>query len=93
VIDGMPILTTVGPWGLVSMFFILVFLGGLIPRWTHNQRVNDKEQTITYLESMVAKRDEQFDKLIENAEITVRLLEDIKRAAGTAEHTQSRHRT
>ena len=84
-------LTTLGPWGLVSMFVALVFLGGLVPRWLHNQRVADKEQQIKALQAMVDKRDEQVDKLIKSSELTISLLEDIKRA-GTDTNGETRPR-
>ena len=80
IIDGVPV-TTLGPWGLVSTFFLLVFLGGLVPRWIHNQRVQDKDVQIEYLRSMVDKRDEQFDKLLKQGELNTRLLEDLKAAS------------
>jgi len=67
-----------GPWGLASACFMLVFLGGLIPRWTHNQRINDLKDLNNKLEAALDKRDEQFDRLIGQNEIIVHTLEEIK---------------
>lgn len=67
-----------GPWGLVSVFVMMVFLGGLVPRWIHNQRVKDRDEEIKLLRAMIDKRDEQFDKLVKQNELSIRLLEDIK---------------
>lgn len=67
-----------GPWGLVSVFVMMVLFGYLIPRSFHNQRVKDRDEEIKLLRAMIDKRDEQFNKLVEQNELTVRLLEDIK---------------
>lgn len=56
-------------------------LGRLVPRWIHNQRVNDRDEQIKLLLTMLDKRDAQFEKLVEQNEITVKLLEDLKRAS------------
>jgi hypothetical protein len=78
-----------GPWGLVSIFFMLVFLGGLIPRWVHKQRIEDKEEVIKYLKEIVDKRDKQFDDLIRQNEVTIKMLEDIKRVSTDREATRA----
>lgn len=75
------VLGQLGPWGLASACFMLVFLGGLIPRWTHNQRIKDKKEENDYLKATLAKRDEQFDKLINQNEVIVHMLEEIKKAS------------
>ena len=85
-IDGVS-LGQYGPWGLVSIFVMLVFLGGLVPRWTHNQRIVDKNEVIKFLRETVEKRDEQFDTLIKQGEMTVKLLEDIKATSREATRT------
>jgi hypothetical protein len=36
----------IGPWGLVTIFVLLVAFGMLIPRWSHTQRVNDLKDQI-----------------------------------------------
>lgn len=77
---GVP-LADYGPAGLVSVFVLLLYLGGVVPRWIHNQRVQDKAEQIQYLRAMVDKRDEQVDKLVAQGELTTRLLEEIKAAA------------
>lgn len=71
----------VGPWGLVTIFVMLVLFGYLIPRSFHNQRVKDRDEEIKLLRAMIDKRDEQFAKLVQQNEVTVRLLEDIKAAS------------
>lgn len=71
----------IGPWGLLTVFVMLVLLGGLVPRWIHSQRVSDRDKEIALLRTMLDKRDEQFDKLVKQGEITIRLLEDIKRVS------------
>lgn len=71
-------LAQVGPWGLVSVFVMMVFLGGLVPRWIHNQRVKDRDEEIKLLRAMIDRRDDQFEKLVKQNELTIRLLEDIK---------------
>jgi len=70
-----------GPWGIVSVFFMLVFLGALIPRWTHKERMKDKEELIKKLQIALDKRDEQFDKLIEQNTIAIKALEELKLAS------------
>lgn len=67
-----------GPWGLVSVFVMLVMFGQLVPRWIHTQRVEDRDKEIDVLRRMIDKRDEQVNKLIEQNELMVKLLEDIK---------------
>lgn len=67
-----------GGWGVLALF---VGLGFLIPRWTHNQRVADKDAQITYLREIVAKREEQLSTALSANEVVLKLLEDIKRAA------------
>jgi len=83
VIDGVGLagLADVGPWGLVTLFVLLVLFGRLIPRWTHDQRMGDKDERIRHLESMVDKRDEQFEKLLTNGELVIKLLEDLRSEA------------
>lgn len=80
-IDGFPVNS---PWTLGSLLglcVILVIFGGLIPRWTHNQRINDKREIIDFLKDSLKKRDEQVEKLISQGEVTVKLLEDIKQSS------------
>lgn len=60
---------------------MLVFLGGLIPRWTHNQRINDLKELNKKLEAALDRRDEQFDAMIGPLTIAVKALEDLKKAS------------
>ncbi len=69
-----------GPWGLVSTFVMLVLLGYLVPRRTHNQQIHDKDKQIAFLQQTLDKRDQQFERLVSQNEVVVRLLEDIKTA-------------
>ena len=70
-----------GPWGLVAMFCGFIAIGWLVPRWLHSQRVGDKQEQIDYLRKSLEKRDEQVDRLVEQGEVTVRLLEELKAAS------------
>lgn len=69
----------IGPWGLASVFVMLVMTGLLIPRWTHLQRVGDRDKQIELLQKALDKRDVQVDLLIQQNNVTIKLLEDIKR--------------
>ena len=68
----------IGPWGLVTVFVLLVGLGGLIPRWTYNRTIKDKDIVIANLNKALDKRDDQFTKLSEQNRVIISLLEDIK---------------
>lgn len=74
----------VGPWGIVTIVVLCIIIGLLIPRWTHNQRIKDKNEIITLQKETIAKRDEQVDRLIEQNDLMIRLLEDIKAAGRPA---------
>lgn len=82
VIDGVG-WSQLGPTGLVSVIVMLVVLGFLVPRWTVNRWLRDRDDQIAYHKSMLDKRDEQFDTLLRQGELTVRLLEEIKAASKT----------
>ena len=76
-----------GPTVLSGIAVLAVILGGLLPRWTHNkfmklleERLKEKDELINRLTTALDKRDEQFDTLIRQGEVTVKLLEDIKAA-------------
>lgn len=73
----------VGPWGLVSIFVVMVLTGLLVPRWTHNQRVNDRDKQIDLLTKTIEKRDVQIETMIQQHNIVIKLLEDIKRESQT----------
>lgn len=74
-------LATIGPYGLVTLFCIALGLGWVIPRWTHIQRINDYKETIIYLRATLEKRDQQFEKALENNALVVQALEGIRREA------------
>ncbi len=76
-ISGMG-LGDVGLSGLVTLGVLLVFFGGLIPRWVHNERMKDKNELIHTLQKSLDKRDEQVDKLTDQMELNIKLLEDLK---------------
>ena len=67
-----------GGFGILAMG---VGLGLFIPRWTHTQRVADKQEQIEYLRQLLDKREEQLEKALSNSDVVLKLLEDIKRAA------------
>jgi hypothetical protein len=84
-----------GPTALLGITVLAVILGGLLPRWTHNRfmkfqedRLKEKDELIGKLTAALDKRDEQFDIVIRQGELTVRLLEDIK-AAGQKQGVSS----
>jgi len=70
-----------GPTTLLAAFVMLVFLGGLIPRWMHNQRIKDKDEQIASLKAALDWRDSQFERLFASSELTIKLLEDLKAQA------------
>jgi hypothetical protein len=76
------------PWGLVGICVLLIIFGGLIPRWTHTQRIKDKDELIKRLTAALDHRDAQFDTLTGQWGTIVKLLEDIKKAG---DRTESRH--
>lgn len=82
VIDGVPIPTTaLSATAFVSLIVMLVLFGYLVPRWLHNERVNDKTSQINYLQAALDKRDAQVDRLLEQGQLMLDLLEDIKAEA------------
>lgn len=74
-------LKEVGATALVSFTVLLILLGGLIPRWSHKERMTDKDRQIAALQAALDKRDEQVDKLLENDNIVIQLLQSLKREA------------
>lgn len=80
---------TVGPGGVLLIIVMLVMLGRLVPRATHEDRVRDKDTQITYLQQTLAVRDEelkvrgqQVEKLMTQSDLTVQLLQSLAREAG-----------
>lgn len=73
----------------------MILFGVLIPRWVHirlvtekNERIAEKDRLIEKLGAALDKRDEQFtklvvntEKLITNGDLTIHLLEEIKKAS------------
>lgn len=74
-------LTSLSPWGIVTLFVLLIAFGMLIPVSLHKQRMADKDKQISYLEALANKRDEQLSKLLETNELIIRLLEELKTEA------------
>lgn len=70
---------TTTSWGLVVLFFVALLTGMVIPRWMHKQRIADYKDHNKLLQEMVVKRDEQFDKALENNALVVKALEGIRR--------------
>lgn len=70
-----------GGWGVMALS---VVIGLLIPRWTHNQRMADRDAQITYLREILEKREGQLEVALSNSDVVIKLLEDIKRAGEVA---------
>lgn len=82
VIDGMPIPTTaISATAFVSLIVMLVLFGYLVPRWMHNERVKDKDKQIDYLTTALDKRDDQVEKLLDQGQLVLDLLDEIKEEA------------
>jgi hypothetical protein len=82
------LLNTGGPYGLLLVVMLLVLTGRLVPRSTHEDRVRDKSEQITHLQSTLAVRDEQVrvrdeqvGKLLVQSDLTVQLLQSLAREA------------
>lgn len=82
-IGGIPVaqLVTLGPWHIVTLTVLLVLFGVLVPRWLHQQRIQDRDKHIALLERTLEKREEQFTQLIKNDELVIKLLEDLREAS------------
>jgi Flp pilus assembly protein TadB len=65
----------------VALTVAAIISGLLVPRWVHRERITDKDRQITALQAALDKRDDQVTRLAASGELTVRLLEDIKREA------------
>lgn len=78
--DGIPItaLGDIGASTLLVLAVLLLFMGGLIPRWMHKERIADKDARINYLQTALDKRDEQVTTLINGHEMIIQLLQSIK---------------
>lgn len=74
-------LKDIGATALVTLTVLMIMTGGLIPRWTHRERMGDKDRQIGYLQAALDKRDEQVEKLLENDGVAIELLKSIKREA------------
>lgn len=77
------VLGNYGAPALVTMFVVAICVGALIPRPTHNKIVREKDETIHYLRAALDRRDDQTKKLVEASEVTIRLLEELKRQANS----------
>ncbi|MCT2279312.1 hypothetical protein [Micromonospora chalcea] len=76
-------------WAIAGVFVLLMAIGRLIPRSSHEDRVGDYKERIANLEATLAVRDEQIrvrdeqvTKLLPNTDLTVRLLQGLAREAG-----------
>jgi hypothetical protein len=86
------VLATGGPWGLVALFVVLVAVGKLIPRATHEDAVRKAEQRAEdYKAAWAASeergrvRDQQVDSMLEgyrSMENILRSLDQASRSAG-----------
>lgn len=66
------IITSLGPSGLLSLAVLLILVGKLIPRSTHEAIVN-------LLTDRLQKQDKQIDRLITGANTSADALEKIQR--------------
>jgi Flp pilus assembly protein TadB len=64
----------IGPWGVVTIFVLMIGLGLLIPRWVHTQRVNDLKEQLAEWKSIA-------HKAMGTGETAVAVLEEIKEEA------------
>ena len=81
-IDGVPIPTTaISATAFVSLIVLLVLFGYLVPRYLHNERMQDKNKQIDYLTAALDKRDDQVEKLLEQGQLVIDLLDEIKEEA------------
>lgn len=64
----------IGPWGLVTIFVLMIGLGMLIPRWVHTQRINDLKEQLAEWKSIA-------HKAMGTGEAAVSALEGIKEEA------------
>lgn len=82
VIDGVPVPTTaVSATALVSLIVLLVLFGFLVPRRVMNERMRDKDKQIDYLTAALDKRDGQVDTLLNQGQLILDLLDEIKAEA------------
>lgn len=77
---GVPI-SELTPYGVLLLFVLMVGFGLLIPRWMHNQRIADYKEQIALLQESLRKRDQQFDKALDNNALVVKALEGIRQEA------------
>lgn len=81
-IDGVPIPTTaISATAFVSLIVLLVLFGYLVPRYLHNERMQDKNKQIDYLTAALDKRDDQVEKLLGQGQLVLDLLDEIKEEA------------
>ena len=73
-----------GLGGIALASMVALITGRLITISWHRERIADKDKQIEYLRATLDKRDEQFERLLEGQQLTVRLLEDIKSQAHQA---------
>lgn len=71
----------VGPEALLAIAIMLILFGGLIPRWMHAERIKDLKEQNALQQAALDKRDEQVDRLVENDNVVIHLLESIKAEA------------
>jgi hypothetical protein len=81
---------------LVAGFVLAIMFGFLIPRWSLVRFLKEKDNLIERQDVLIGKlqtaldrRDQQFGVLIKHAELTVSLLEDLKRVSERSQRTGS----
>lgn len=71
------------PYGVLLVFVLMVGFGLLIPRRTHNERINDYKEQIALLRKILAERDDQLLMSLGVGRPAVRVLEEIKEVAAS----------
>lgn len=64
----LPLLREYGAFGLMAL---MVVWGWLIPRWTHTERMADKDKQIATLQAALERSERQTGELTELARTTV----------------------
>ena len=79
---GVPI-SDLTPYGVLLVFVLMVGFGILIPRRTHNDRINDYKEQVALLRKIVAERDQQLFLSLRVGQPAVKALEEIKEVAAS----------
>lgn len=75
------VISELTPYGVLLVFVLMVGFGLLIPRRTHNERINDYKEQIVLLHKIVETRDRQLAMALAPGHAAVKALEEIKEVA------------